>query len=632
MQGADFAATDVVEPIDAEEASLNQPSGLRPLPITFVSVASLAVAACGESGAAPSAALPPPVVGLPPTPPPSPAPAPAPAPTPPPAPAPPAPPPPAPPPPPSPPVAITDAQAARFLQQSQFSASPADVSSVKSLGYPAWLIQQYSQPMSPTAWDFLASTGFSIAESSQTDQRFFSNDITPMIWNQLFTGNDQVRKRVALALSEMMVVSVNPIDGFWPTYLLGAYWDILKKNAFGNFRNLLEDVTLNPAMGRYLNTAGNLKEDTTTGRRPDENYAREVMQLFTIGLYNLNADGSIKTDAAGAKQDSYTQADIENLARVFTGYDVDYAKSVSVNVPYLSYKIPDPEFARNRMAFKASDHSTLAATFLGTTIPANTDGLVAMKAALDTLFNHPNVGPFFGRQMIQRLVTSNPSPAYVGRVAAAFNNNGAGIRGDMKAVLTAILTDTEARTMSTSATAGKVREPVLRAVQWGRTFKVSSTSGKWLLYGQGSSDYGLAQEPLRSPSVFNFFRPGYVPPNTGIASAGLVAPEFQLHDEVTNAGYINYLADFVSSTFGYRNDIKPDYSALLPIAGDAKALVAWVNLYLTADQLSANTVSLIVASVEKLAITASSTDKDRLNRIYGAVLLVMACPEYLIQK
>ena len=137
---------------------------------------------------------------------------------------------------------------------------------------------------------------------------------------------------------------------------------------------------------------------------------------------------------------------------------------------------------------------------------------------------------------------------------------------------------------------------------------------------------------MRSPSVFNFFRPGYVPPNTGIAAASLVAPEFQLHDEVSNTGYINYLADFVSSSFGYRNDIKPDYSALLPIASDAKSLVAWVNLYLTANQLSANTVLLITASVEKLAITATSTDKDRLNRIYGAILLVMACPEYLIQK
>jgi uncharacterized protein (DUF1800 family) len=535
----------------------------------------------------------------------------------------------------APPVAsapITDAEAARFLLQAQFSASDVDIAAVKSQGYAAWLTAQFGAAASPPAWDFLVAQGFSIAQSSQSDQRFFSNEITPMIWNQLFTGKDQTRKRFALALSEMMVVSVNPLDAFWPTYLMAAYWDMLKANVFGNFRTLLEDVTLNPAMGRYLNTVGNLKEDPATGRRPDENYAREVMQLFTIGLYDLNTDGSIKVDASGAKKEIYTQSDIENLARVFTGYDLDYARSASVNVPYLNYKIPDPEFTRGKLAFNANDHSTLAATFLGTTIPAGTDGPTALKSALDTLFNHPNVGPFFGRQMIQRLVTSNPSAAYVGRVAAAFNNNGAGVRGDLKAVWTAILTDAEARTLSTSANAGKVREPIVRAVQWGRTFNVSSVSGNWLLYGQGGSDYGLAQEPLRSPSVFNFFRPGYVPPNTAIASAGLVAPEFQLHDEVSNAGYINYLADFVSSTFGYRNDIKPDYSALLPIASDAKALVDWVNLHLTANQLSANTLTLIQASVEKLAITATSTDKDRLNRIYGAVLLVMACPEYIIQK
>jgi uncharacterized protein (DUF1800 family) len=527
---------------------------------------------------------------------------------------------------------ITDAEAARFLLQAQFSATDADITAVKSQGYAAWLTAQYGVAASPSAWDFLVSQGFSIAQSSQSDQRFFSNEITPMIWNQLFTGKDEVRKRFALALSEMMVVSVNPLDAFWPTYLMAAYWDLLKANVFGNFRTLLEDITLNPAMGRFLNTVGNLKEDTATGRRPDENYAREVMQLFTIGLYDLNIDGSIKMDSSGAKKESYTQSDIENLARVFTGYDLDYARSASVSVPYLSYKIPDPEFTRGKLAFKASDHSTLAVTFLGTTIPAGTDGPAALKTALDTLFNHPNVGPFFGRQMIQRLVTSNPSAAYVGRVAAAFNNNGAGVRGDLKAVWTAILTDAEARTLSTSANAGKVREPIVRAVQWGRTFNVSSVSGKWLLWGQGGSDYGLSQEPLRSPSVFNFFRPGYVPPNTAIASAGLVAPEFQLHDEVSNAGYINYLADFIASTFGYRDDIKPDYSALLPIASDAKALVDWVNRHLTANQLSANTLSLIQASVEKLAITATSTDKDRLNRIYGAILLVMACPEYIIQK
>lgn len=625
MQEADLTASGSVEPAGLGIAEVVADTGttLRPLPVTFVSAASLAVAACGDGGAAASQALPPPIVAAPPTPVPAPATPPPPAP---------APPPPSPPPPPPPSATITDAQAARFLQQAQFSATPADVSSVKSLGYSAWLAQQYAAPGSPTAWSFLAANGFTIAASTASDQRFFSNEITPMIWNQLFTGNDQVRKRFALALSEFMVVSVNPLDAFWPTYLMAAYWDMLKTNVFGNFRNLLEDVTLNPAMGRYLNTVGNLKEDPATGRRPDENYAREVMQLFTIGLYNLNIDGSIKTDAAGAKQESYTQSDTENLARVFTGYDLDYARSAQVTVPYLSYKIPDPEFTRGRLSFKASDHSTLGVTFLGTTIPANTGGPAAMKTALDTLFNHPNVGPFFGRQMIQRLVTSNPSAAYISRVAAAFNNNGGGVRGDMKAVWTAILTDPEARALSTSANAGKVREPVVRAVQWGRTFNVSSTSGKWLLYSQGGSEYGLSQEPLRSPSVFNFFRPGYVPPNTGIAAASLVAPEFQLHDEVSNTGYINYLADFISSSFGYRNDIKPDYSALLPIAGDAKALVAWVNLHLTANQLSANTVALITASIEKLPITATSTDKDRLNRIYGAILLVMACPEYLIQK
>jgi uncharacterized protein (DUF1800 family) len=538
---------------------------------------------------------------------------------------------PASPPPPPPPAPVTDPEAARFLQQAQFTSTDADISAVKSQGFASWLNARFEDARGQTGWDFLVSQNFNIASSTRQEQIFFSNNISPMIWNQLFSGADQVRRRLSLALSEYMVVSVNPIDGFWPTYLMAGYWDVLMDNVFGNFRTLLEAVTLNPAMGRYLNTAGNLKEDAASGRVPDENYAREVMQLFTIGLYDLNTDGSIKLDASGNRKESYTQSDITNIAHVFTGYDLDYSKSTYQTVSYLSYKVPTQDFARGPMAFKASDHSTLAVNFLGSTIAANTEGAAALKSALDTLFNHPNVGPFFGRQMIQKLVTSNPSPAYVDRVTAAFNNNGSGVRGDLKAVWRAILTDSEARSLSTAANTGKLREPVVRVVQWGRTFKAKSKTGKWTAYA-GEADYGINQEPLRAPSVFNFYRPGYVPPNTEIATAAMVAPEFQLHHEVSTVAYINILADFVGSTFGLADDIQPDYTELLSTTADAKALVDWLNLRLTANQLSSNTLSMIQASLEKTVVTAASPDKDKLNRIYGAVMLIMACPEYLIQK
>jgi len=534
---------------------------------------------------------------------------------------------------PTPAIVITDAEAARFLLQAQFAALDSDISAVKTQGYSAWLTNQLGLAASQGGWDWLTSQGIDIAHSSKGNELFFSSEIDPMVWYQLYIGADQMRKRCAIALSEMMVVSVEPaIAGkTWPQYLIAGYWDVLTANVFGNFRTLLEEVTLNPAMGIYLNTAGNLKEDASSGRQPDENYAREVMQLFTIGLYKLNVDGTRQVDASGKPIPTYAQSDVSNLARAFTGYDIDYSKTKQVPVSYLTFTITTNEFTRGRMAFAASDHSTLAATFLGTTIPANTDGATALKTALDTLFNHPNVGPFFGKQMIQKLVTSNPSAAYVGRVAAVFNDNGAGVRGDLKAVWKAILTDTEARTLPTSSTAGKVREPAMRFVQWGRTFSISSISGNWKIYSQADAAT-LGQSWFRAPSVFNFFRPEYAPPNTAIASSGLVAPEFQLHSEVSTTGYLNTLTWSINATFGDAGDLKPDYSIILPLATDPTALVNWLNLHLTANQLSANTVSLIKASISKIVLTATSTDADKLNVIYGAVLLVMACPEYIIQK
>jgi uncharacterized protein (DUF1800 family) len=520
------------------------------------------------------------------------------------------------------------AEQVRFLLQAQFAATPADLAAVQGLGFEAWLNQQFNLPQSQGGYDWLVASG-------NTDpfrgEFFFPTPADFMIWRQLIASPDQVRMRLALALSEMFVVSTNVMDAFWPGSFMGAYWDVLTKNAFGNFRALLEDVTLNPAMGRYLNMLGSAKEDPATGRLPDENYAREIMQLFTIGLNQLNLDGSVKLNAQGKPLDAYTQSDVSNLARVFTGYDYDYTGVTQTLTPFQPYPIPSPQYARNRMAFDASQHSNLSATFLGVTIPANTPGPTALKTALDTLFNHPNVGPFFAKQMIQRLVTSNPSPAYVQRVAQAFNNNGAGVRGDMKAFWKAVLLDPEARALPTQASAGKVREPMVRAVQWARTFKATSASGNWIVYDQSANDYGLSQSPLRSASVFNFFRPGYVPPKTAIASAGLVAPEFQMHNESSSVGYLNYLADWVGDAFGY-GDIKPNYSELLPLAADAVSLVRWMSLYLSADQLSDRTVKAIFASVSGLPVTASSSNDTKLQRIYAAVLLVMACPEYIVQK
>jgi hypothetical protein len=233
--------------------------------------------------------------------------------------------------------------------------------------------------------------------------------------------------------------------------------------------------------------------------------------------------------------------------------------------------------------------------------------------------------------MIQRLVTSNPSPAYVGRVAAVFNNDGTGVRGDLKAVWRAILTDTEARTLpaASNTMSGKLREPVVRWVQAMRTVGVSSSNGQYIIYETSPADQALGQSPLRSPSVFNFFRPGYIPPNTEIATAAKQAPEFQILNETTSAGYINWMQWTLRWPY---NDVSPNYSQLLPIAHDLDVVLAWLNLRLTANQLSASTLTTIRSLLAVFNITAGSSQDDKLNMLSTAAFMIVVCPEYLVQK
>ena len=542
------------------------------------------------------------------------------------------------------PAALTDSQAARFVLQAQFSVSDADLARVKLLGYPAWLDEQFAIALPQTACAWMDSRGYD-AINDQTSYFDMQEAGQFAIWQSLFTAPDGVRKRMALALSEYFVVSFVGVTGDFSNYAVACFWDVLCAGALGNFRNLLEDVTLSYAMGFYLNMLGNLKENPATGRQPDENYAREVMQLFTIGLRQLNLDGTEKVDGAGKQIDTYTQDDVTNLARVFTGWNGNFGGLTKTPAANNRNIYPSTK-GRRPMVLDASKHSSLAATFLGATVPVGTEGSAALRIALDTLFNHPNVGPFFGKQMIQRLVTSNPSQAYVARVAAAFNDNGAGVRGDLKAVLRAVLLDTEARSDAglTQAGCGKVREPMLRFLQWGRTFQLTSSAGSWKLSGLVDAAK-LGQSPLSAPSVFNFFRPGYVPPGTAMAASKAPAPEFQIINETTTASYLNYMQgairkglnvpspevpqrDFTHS--GY--DLLPNYVAELALVTDAAALVARLNTLLCAGQLSAATAAAIVTALNATPVTTTSTDAIKLDRVAAAVLLVMACPEYLVQK
>lgn len=452
----------------------------------------------------------------------------------------------------------------------------------------------------------------------------------------MIASPDQVRKRLALALSEVFVIAADQTEYYyWGDFTAAGYWDLLCRNVFGNFRQLLEDVTLSPEMGQFLGTKGNLKENPKTGSQPDENYAREVMQLFTIGLFKLNPDGTRQLDAQGAPIPTYAQADVSSLAHVFTGWDEDKSKTTYTSATFMfggnmvTRMIDDPEHRRAPMVNTASKHSTVEVNFLGATLAAGLSATDQLKQALDTLFNHPNVGPFFGRLMIQRLVTSNPSPAYVKRVAAAFNDNGSGVRGDMRALWTAILTDSEATTPAADKSGGKLREPIVRITQLIRTIETTTSDKDWAIGNTSDPSTRLEQMPLEAPSVFNFFTPDYCRPKSQIDALNLVAPEFQIVDELSVASYLNTIATLLSSGLA---GFKPTLSALASLATDSKALVDWINLRLTGNQLSASTIATIRTAVDSLKVTSASPAAKQSEALQTAVFLAMASADYLVQK
>ncbi len=399
-------------------------------------------------------------------------------------------------------------------------------------------------------------------------------------------------------------------------FAAAAFMDILEANAFGDYRTLLEQVSTSVAMGGYLTYKGNVKANASTGSLPDENYAREVMQLFSVGLAQLNQDGSVKLSSNGQPLETYVQDDVSQLARVFTGWNVDIA--VGTN--------DDPNRIVIPMVQYASRHELGTKSFLGTVIPANTDGVNSLRIALDTLMAHPNMGPFIGRQLIQRLVTSQPSAAYVSRVAATFNNNGSGVKGDLRAVLRAVLLDTEARADAsvTDPTFGKLREPMIRFIQWARTFSVTDPTDEWKIGDLTDPATKLGQSPLRSPSVFNFFRPGYVPPNSPIGAR--TAPEFQITTESSVAGYVNFMQGAISNGV---SGLRADYTSIRTVVSDSAALLAELNVVLAAGQLSAATLASLKSALDSISVATTAGSN---NRLYAAITLVMASPEYIALK
>jgi uncharacterized protein (DUF1800 family) len=511
---------------------------------------------------------------------------------------------------------ISDAEASRFLAQASMGASRTEMASVQQLGYSAWLAAQFALPQSQSRWDALLAQGFDTTQNQGSELGF---DVAS--WRKLIASPDTLRQRMAFSLSEILVVGISGLNGGWKAFSAAHYQDILENNAFGNFRQLLDEVTLSPAMAEWLTYRGSVKANVTSGSLPDENYAREIMQLFTLGLVELNLDGTPLL-VNGVAQATYTQDDVMGLARVWTGWNWDTAGLTGAAA------LATPAFQGRPLHQVPANSETGEKHFLDTIIPAGTDGVNSKRIALDALFKHSNVGPFIGKQLIQRLVTSNPSPAYVARVASAFNSDETGVRGNLQAVLKAILLDDEARNAANIAlpTFGKLREPILRFTQWAKAFAASSPSNAWLIGNTSDPTTRLGQSPLRSPTVFNFFRPGYTPPNTATGKAGLLAPEFQITNANSVVGYVNFMQRVISSGVG---DVVGNYSTLLALARDATALVGEINTVLAAGQVSAANVNTMVSALTSMP---SSTAANLNNRVYAALLLVLAAPDYIVQK
>ena len=536
--------------------------------------------------------------------------------------------------------------AARFLTQATFGPTETEVDRVMAVGYGAWIDEQFAKPRSAhrAAWE-AADAAAKAADPTNANAGAGQNGMLNAFWKSAVTGEDQLRQRVAFALSQILVISMQDGTVGDDPRAVAAYLDLLADKGLATYRELLESVSLHPMMGIYLSHLRNQKADPRTGRVPDENYAREVMQLFSIGLHELNADGSVKRNGT-APIDTYAPADIAGLARVFTGWSWDCPAYPASSCFYSgsSSGVSDPDRGFKPMRGYPNFHSTEAKAFLGRTIAAQAtaDPPASLRDALDTLANHPNVGPFIGRQLIQRLVTSNPSPAYVGAVAAAFADNGSGVRGDMKHVVKTILMHAEAR--QTSDSAGKVREPVLRLSAFLRAFGFTSDSGEYRVGNTDNPGTSLGQSPMRSPSVFNFYRPGYVPPGTAAAAASLVAPEMQIVHETTAAGYVNVMRDNVSAgvgTFGAaanRRDLQGNFAAEIALADRPSELVAAVNRKLMHGSMPAALATEIEGAVTSVAIpTATGSNQTQIDaakrtRVNAAIFLALVSPEFLVQK
>jgi len=542
----------------------------------------------------------------------------------------------------APPEPVPAIEAARFLSQATFGPSAQSIEELQGLGYEGWLLAEFAKPASlhlqkvlsgfPPGGEFLDSAGRPLPEVKNLASHSF--------WETTIEADDQLRQRMTFALSQILVVS-NQTRFRRAPQMMAQYMDILTRGAFGNYRDLLEEVTYSTAMGNYLTYLGSGKKNPANGRVPDENYAREILQLFTVGLVELQSDGTPVQNPDGSQVEIYDNQDITELAKVFTGLSFNGG---AFGTPLT--RLPLTAFYSPLQMFD-NFHSPEAKNFLGTSIPAGTSGQDSIDLALDAIFNHPNVGPFIGRQVIQRFVTSAPSPAYVARVATAFDSGryqlpggdsvGAGQRGDLGALIAAVLFDDEARSAAkvNDNTFGKLREPVLRFTHWARAFEVNSADASndpAIL--TSISPGALGQQPFMSPSVFNFYRPGYIAAGTQTGAAGLTAPELQITNASSIVGYPNFLLAYAFAEApridnNRPRNFVPDYGPQLALAAEPAALLDNLDLLLTHGTLQPETRARITEVLDRLG---TESEEERLLRVRVATVMVMSSPEYIVLR
>lgn len=550
---------------------------------------------------------------------------------------------------------------ARFLTQATFGPKWSEINALTGTSASEWFVNQTN-----LSTDYALDIIQEYREAYQTEE----DEVNDLIagsrnaawWRNAIEGQDQLRQRMAYALSQIIVVSDLPeaVETF--PQAVGYVQDIFARHAFGNYRDILEEVTYSPMMGFYLTYLGNEKADPETGRMPDENYARELMQLFTVGLVELKGDGEPRLDLDGNPIELYSNADITGLARVFTG--LDFAEEPRTE----DIEEVRPDVWALPMAIYPDLHSPEAKSFLGITIPAGTSAADSIDMTLDRLMSHRNIGPFVGRQLIQRFTTSNPAPGYVKRVARAFNQGryvlpdgtevGTNEKGDLMATLAAVLFDGQNRLGSAwrKADYGKVREPVIRLTNWARMFNADAENPEYapelFVLGEISA---LSQRPYGARSVFNFYRPGYVPPATLAGARDMTVPEMQLVNATSIPGYINIIGEYIfreeadeefleelQEEFDEsdidvdeakaKTTLVPDYSALHSFAMDNNALIKRLNAMLLYSTMSEATKSNIENALEHDFFEEFEDEEVLDEKVRHAIWLIMTSPDYLIQR